>query len=300
MPQALKLLTLIRFEKLIILIMNLFKQSGKLVRSGMAFDQYYKNLNYALKRYNDEFIMLHYPYFNAESDSLFQGQKNLTDYCISLVEPLENKNLLEIGCGNGIQCMYIKEKCNPQMITGVDLDPSNIEIANSEKERRQLTNIEFHQGDAQTLTMIKDNSVDVVFNIESALHYPDKQAFLKQIYRVLKPGGRFVITDILTTKGKGTGIRKFWKKKMKINNWPKNLYESGFSVANLKIDYEEDITQNVIKAFRNYPSWFKKMKKINFLNDLLFKFYYKVYLTWTLYVLNKRRLYYVFSGSRLL
>ena len=279
--------------------MNLSAQTINLIRSGLKFDHYYKNLNQALRRYNDEYVMLHYPYFRNESDSLLQGQKNLTDYCISLLGPLENKDILEIGCGNGMQCIYIQEKCNPLTITGVDLDPSNIEIANSEKKRKQLKNINFYLGDAQTLTMIKDKSIDVVFNIESALHYPDKLAFLQQVYRVLKPKGEFVISDILTTKGKGTGIRKFWKKNMKINNWQKHQYDTGLAEANLKVDHSEDITKDIIKAFMNYPTWFKQMKKVNFFNDLLFRFYYKIYLIWTLFLLRNRRQYYVFVGSRL-
>jgi ubiquinone/menaquinone biosynthesis C-methylase UbiE len=278
--------------------MNLFVQFSNLVRSGLRFDQYYRHLNEALKRYNDEYTMLHYPYFRDEFDSLLQGQKNLTDHCISLLKPIANKEVLEIGCGNGTQCMYIKEKCNPLNITGVDLDPSNIEIANSEKVRRQLGNITFHIGDAQTLTMINDRSVDVVFNIESALHYPDKIAFLKQVHRVLRPGGEFVITDILTTKGKGTGIRKFWKKNMKINNWQKHQYDSGLSTAELKVTHSENITNDVIKAFMNWPRWFKHMKKQNFFNDSLFKFYYRVYLAWTLFVLRNRREYWIFTGIK--
>lgn len=242
--------------------------------------------------------MLHYPYFRNDSDSLLQGQKNLTDYCISLLKPLKNKEILEIGCGNGTQCMYINEKCNPLNITGVDLDPSNIEIANSEKERRQLNNINFYLGDAQTLTMIKDKSVDVVFNIESALHYPDKNAFLKQVHRVLKPGGQFVITDILTKKGKGSGIRKFWKRRMKINNWQKHQYDSGLSLAELKVTHSEDITKDVIKAFMNWPNWFRNMKKQSVFNNLLFKFYYRIYLLWTIFLLRNRREYFVFAGIK--
>jgi ubiquinone/menaquinone biosynthesis C-methylase UbiE len=278
--------------------MNLFTQFISLCRSGLEFDQYYKNLNEALRKFNDDYVMLHYPLFRDKSDSLLQGQKNLTDYCISLMDTLDNKDILEIGCGNGMQCIYIQGKCNPRTITGVDLDPSNIMIANSEKRRKQLRNINFYMGDAQTLTMIKDKTMDVVFNIESALHYPDKLAFLKQLHRVLKPGGKFIITDILTTKGKGTGIRKFWKKNMKINNWKKHQYDSALAEANLKVNNSEDITENIIKGFLNYPTWFKEMKKINFFNDLLFKFYFKVYLVWTLFLLRNRRQYYIFVGSK--
>lgn len=279
--------------------MNLFTQSSKLFRSGLKFDQYYKNLNHALKRHNDEYVMLHYPYFKDTADSLLQGQKNLTDYCLSLIESLENKEILEIGCGNGMQCIYIKENRNTGRITGVDLDPSNIEIAHSEKSRKQLSNLDFHLGDAQTLNMIQDETIDVVLNIESALHYPDKNAFLNQVYRVLKPGGQFIIADILTTKGKGVGIRKFWKRNMKIHNWTKLKYDEGFNQAKLNVAHSENITESIIKGFMNYPTWFKQMKKVNFFNDLLFKFYYKIYLTWTLFLLRNRREYYVFVGSRI-
>jgi ubiquinone/menaquinone biosynthesis C-methylase UbiE len=278
--------------------MNLFAQFSNLFRSGLKFDQYYKHLNEALRRYNNEYTMLHYPFFKNESDSLLQGQKNLTDYCISLLEPLTNKDILEIGCGNGTQCLYIKEKCNPDKVTGVDLDPTNIEIANSEKNRKKINNVNFYLGDAQTLTMVRDNSIDVVFNIESALHYPDKLAFLNQVHRVLKPGGQFVITDILTRKGKGMGIRKSWKKNMKINNWQKHQYDTGLTEANLKVDHSEDITKDVIKGFKNWPTWLRQMKKVNFFNDTLFKSYYRIYLMWTLFVLRNRRQYYVFMGSR--
>jgi ubiquinone/menaquinone biosynthesis C-methylase UbiE len=278
--------------------MNLFKQFSNLFRSGLKFDQYYRHLNEALRRYNDEYTMLHYPYFKDESDSLLQGQKNLTDYCISLLKPLNGKEVLEIGCGNGTQCHYINEKCNPLNITGVDLDPTNIGIANAEKDRRNLKNTCFYLGDAQALTMINDKSVDVVFNVESAFHYPDKESFLHHVHRVLKPGGQFVITDILTKKGKGTGIRKMWKRSMKINNWQKCQYDKGLAAANLKVEHTEDITGDVIRAFKNWPNWFRQMKKQNFLNDSLFKFYYRIYLAWTLFLLRNRREYYVFAGIR--
>ncbi len=85
---------------------------------------------------------------------------------------------------------------------------------------------------------------------------------------------------------------------MKINNWQKYQYDTGLTEANLKVDHSEDITEDVIKGFKNWPTWLRQMKKVNFFNDTLFKFYYRIYLMWTLFVLRNRRQYYVFMGSR--
>ncbi|MBA4322196.1 MAG: hypothetical protein C0408_05200, partial [Odoribacter sp.] len=139
--------------------------------------------------------MLHYPLYVKESDSFIQAQKNLTDYCVSLLDPLKNKEILEIGCGNGVQALYINAVHNPSSITGIDLNKGNIDIANSEKELTKTDNARFIVGDAQNLTQIASDSADVLINIESAFHYPDKPAFIKEINRVLKPGGQFLIAD---------------------------------------------------------------------------------------------------------
>ena len=157
-------------------------------------------MNMALKRLNNEHTMLHYPLYVKESDSFMQAQKNLTDYCIELLNPIENKEILEIGCGNGVQALYVNNKFNPLKITGIDLSKANIEIANFERENAKVNNVRFLVDDAQNLIHIPSNSIDVLLNIESAFHYPDKPAFLKEVNRVLKPGGQFLVADILSTR----------------------------------------------------------------------------------------------------
>ena len=134
-----------------------------------------------------------------------EAQANLTDYCISLLDPLENKDVVEIGCGNGVQSIYIYQNFNPSKVTGIDLSEANIEIAESEKERLKAEKVSFLVDDAQDMKHIPSESVDVVINIESAFHYPDKTAFLKEIHRVLKPGGQFLIADILPQRRKRKG-----------------------------------------------------------------------------------------------
>ncbi|MCK4698980.1 MAG: class I SAM-dependent methyltransferase, partial [Bacteroidales bacterium] len=161
--------------------MNLITRAFTMIRSGLSTDHYYEVMNHALKRVNnDDYTMLHYPLFINKSDTFLQAQENLTDHCISGLDSLENKTILEIGCGNGVQTKYILNKYNPKSITGIDLNKENIRIANQEKDRRGMKNIYFFVDDAQQLSKFQENSIDVIINIESAFHYPDKPLFLKQ------------------------------------------------------------------------------------------------------------------------
>jgi ubiquinone/menaquinone biosynthesis C-methylase UbiE len=279
--------------------MNLWKKLVDLVRTGTSVKHYYRNMNMALRRLNEEFTMLHFPMEGADTSSFIQSQKNLTDFCVSLIDDLQDKHALEIGCGNGIQAMYINTQYKPASLTGIDLDPGNIEIAKSEMIIREIENMRFFVDDAQKLEEIETDSMDVVINIESAFHYPDKAAFLNQIARVLKPGGTFVIADLLTTaRNKGFGIRKLWKRNMILHHWEKKQYEAELGNSNLDMDRSIDITGGVIRGFRNYRDWIRDMKKFGFLKDLIFKIFYIINVQWTLYCLRYRREYFVFVGNK--
>ena len=172
--------------------MNKLQKLYKIIGTGFTKDQYYESMNMALKRLDNEYTMLHYPLYVKDSDSFIQAQKNLTDFCISLLKPLKDKEILEIGCGNGVQALYINASYGPSRITGIDLDEANIAIANSERDRAKLDNVFFLADDAQKLAHVPSDSADVLLCIESAFHYPRKEAFLKEIHRVLKPGSYIV------------------------------------------------------------------------------------------------------------
>jgi len=278
--------------------MNFFIKILKLSGTGFTHGQYYESMNLALKRLNNEHTMLHYPFYLNESDSFFQAQKNLTDYCISLLPPLKNKKILEIGCGNGIQALYILENYKPLSITGIDLSKANIEIARSESEQVNDEKVRFLVDNAQNLTQIPSDSVDIVLNIESAFHYPDKASFIKEIYRVLKPGGLFLIADILSTRQKREGIMKIWGKPMVHHFWNKSRYEEEFQKSELVIDYFEDISQQVRKGWSIYRNWLPKIKRKQLFQNLAFRIFYVINARLNSYFLNKRQQYYIFVGSK--
>jgi ubiquinone/menaquinone biosynthesis C-methylase UbiE len=278
--------------------MNLFKKVLKLSGTGFTNGQYYESMNMALKRLNNEHTMLHYPLFVKDSDSFIQAQRNLTDYCIALLKPIHNKKILEIGCGNGIQALYINASHNPSSITGIDLNKANIDIANSEKESANAQNVKFIVGDAQNLTHIESDSIDVLLNIESAFHYPDKVRFLGEIQRVLKPGGQFLIADILSTRKKREGLMKIWGKPMGHHFWNHKRYNHEFSKSELIIDHTEDISHQVRKGWSMYRNWIPKIKMDSLLQNIAFRIFYIINVRINIYFLNNRQQYLIFVGTK--
>lgn len=270
----------------------------RLIRSGFSSNNYYKSMNMALFRLKDEYTMLHYPLHVSADDDFIKAQENLTKHCMSFVLPVEGKSVLEIGCGNGVQTKFISENYRPGFVTGIDLSRSNIAIANREKKRRGISNVFFLVDDAQKLRKINDQAFEVVINIESAFHYPDKISFLREVYRVLAPGGRFLIADILRSDNHKERKGRGFHGRMSLNHWTVREYTRGLEEAGLKLEVTDDLTQKVIDGFRNYRSYFRHMKKRGRFDSLTFRLFYLINVRLNIYLLRKRRRYILFSGIR--
>jgi ubiquinone/menaquinone biosynthesis C-methylase UbiE len=278
--------------------MNLVRLFFDLFRSGSSAHGYYEIMNQALKRISGEYTMLHYPLYGKDNDTFFESQANLTDYCLQKLGNVENFKMVEIGCGNGVQAKYILEKYNPKCITGIDLNRQNIKIANQEKKRRSIKQAFFLVDDAQKMKKIEDNSFDVAITIESASHYPDKASYLRELFRILKPGGRFLIADMIRKKKEKSIFLKKWRNKMDINHWHLDSYLRGFKNASLTLSQREDITPRVIRGFLRSKNWFRERKRIGFFSDLLFVLFYRINIFLYIYYLKRTRSYYVFSGYK--
>jgi len=204
--------------------------------------------------------MLHYPLHLTGHETLLEGQKQLTDYCLSYVPELSQKRLLDIGCGNGMQALHIREKYQPQHLHAVDLSPMHIALAQNEAASRGLTGIDFAVDDAQLLTSVADHSIDVATCIESSHHYPDKDAFLRQVRRVLRPGGYFVLAD-LTRKNHREASRA--EKKLSLSHWHAQRYKDTLGRLGMTVLREEDITDLILPAFQSTDRWLEKPSTVS-------------------------------------
>lgn len=267
-----------------------------LFHAGASTSDYYRTMNKALKSLNGDYRMLHYPLFVHVNDDFIKAQENLTEHCINLLPDMKGKSLLDIGCGNGVQTMYIHEKVKPDYTLGIDLNEDNIQIGLSERDRLNLKNIDFRVDNAQTLETIADNSFEGVVNIESAFHYPDKDKFLEQIARVLKPGGYFVIADILNKPGSSI-VTKSWKGKMHLNHWTKEHYEEALKVNNLVVETEEDLTNRIIDGFENVRD-FKVGDDSGIWRKAMLNIFFRINVRLNIRLLKKKRQYYIFKGYK--
>lgn len=105
---------------------------------------------------------------------------------------ITGKQVLEVGCGHGGGAAYLTRTLNPAGYTGIDLNPEGIAYCRRTHTMRGVT---FVAGDAQHLPF-PDRSFDVVINIESSHCYPDFPGFLREVDRILTPGGHFLYADL--------------------------------------------------------------------------------------------------------
>ena len=110
------------------------------------------------------------------------------------------ERVLDIGSGAGFDSLIAARMVSPVgRVVGIDMTPAMIEKAKSAAEEAGISNVEFRHGYAETLP-IEGGWADVVISNGVLNLVPDKPAALQEMARVLKPGGRLQIGDILVQK----------------------------------------------------------------------------------------------------
>jgi SAM-dependent methyltransferase len=200
---------------------------------------FYNKFNAVLE---DEFAFMNWGYASLEYGAKplpldqkdeFQRHPLQMYHKVAGAVDIRGMSVLEVGSGRGGGADFLVRTFHPKSYLGVDLSDANIAFCNKKFAHAGL---KFQRGDAQALPFT-DSGFDRVINVESSHCYPKPEKFLREVFRVLRPGGYLLMSDFRDTAETvppSTESRSTLLAQMK---------QAGFEIQAL-----EDITPNVLAS----------------------------------------------------
>lgn len=157
----------------------------------------------------------------------------------------QGQRLLDVGTGTGIVANYVAGLLNQSgFVTGIDLSRGMIDTSNNIAQKAGLRNVEFLRMDAEALDL-PDKFLDTVLSMQAFMHFPDAGKALSEIHRVLKPGGRLVVSlGCSMPHWMGGRLRAYTVgiKRSFVKQFSHNLYGPGF-ILELMNEYLRDVPE---------------------------------------------------------
>jgi ubiquinone/menaquinone biosynthesis C-methylase UbiE len=123
------------------------------------------------------------------------------DCCLSCGDTIShlmlngNETVVDLGCGKGKDVLKLVDLVEDGFVYGVDISDGMLEVARKNAEKFDVKNVNFIKSELENIAL-DDNLADYIISNCTINHAKDKDKVWSEIYRILKPGGKFVISDI--------------------------------------------------------------------------------------------------------
>ena len=212
-------------------------------------------------------LAIHYGYWDTQVKSFPQSLIRMNEVMMEAAVIKSTDKVLDAGCGVGGSSIFMASVLGCK-VTGITLSERQVELATVNAKKKEIQSLVDFKTMNYCATDFPDDSFDVVWGCESICYADNKEQFIKEAYRLLKPGGRLVVADGFVTDfvNNENPIIRQW-----LDGWQVNYLET-------PARFESFMQQAGFKNF-NYRNISKEASRSS---RRLYKFYFlaSLYLLW--------------------
>lgn len=203
---------------------------------------------------------LHYGYWDDSTKNFHEALLNINKVLSSYAAISLKDSVLDAGCGIGGSSIWLAKNIGCT-VTGISLSEKQVATANRLAQKEHVAQLASFIMKDFTATNFPSESFDVVWAIESVCHAADKQTFLVEAYRLLKPGGRLIMADFFkrdNLTGKDAAMIQRWANGWAIDDFTTiEKFSAQLDTVGFNKDRIEDATTHIHRsAKRLYIAYF--------------------------------------------